>query len=400
MISSFAFIFATKFLKMDVRYYFEPVDFSIFYNSGHLGWKNSLGSVIEKNTTVISKGNIHKVNVAIVGVPFDTRNEVDNTSAAPSKIRAELYQLSKFSNKFNIADFGNLKPASSVKGNYQALRDIVDYFNELKIVTVIIGGSQDLSVGVCEAFKGEKYFSFSTVDAFLDVKQGKEPFNSANYLSRVFINQPQIFQFNLIGFQSHYLAPENLNKIRSVSDHIRLGSLRDSISEVEPVLRNTDFLSFDINSIKSSDAPGCLRATPNGLRSEEACQLAKYAGVSDRLKVFGIFDIVTQNDDNNLTVKLASQLIWYFLEGYINRDNENPDQNENNAMYQVEVNNIDKPIIFYKNTITNRWWMQIETTDNNKLHFACSEREYKQASNNEIPEIWFNYIQKIDSLLK
>jgi len=107
VISLFAFILATKFLKMDLRYYFEPVDFSGFYNSGHLGWKNSLGSVIEKNTTAISKENIHKVNVAIVGVPFDTRNEVDNFSAAPSKIRAELYQLSKFSNKINIADFDN-----------------------------------------------------------------------------------------------------------------------------------------------------------------------------------------------------------------------------------------------------------------------------------------------------
>lgn len=400
MNSSFAFIFDTKFLKMDVRYYFEPVDFSGFYELGHLSWKYSLGSVIEKATTAITKENIRKVNVAIVGVPFDNRNEVDNTTVAPDKIRAELYQLAKFSSKFNIADFGNLKPASSVKGNYQALRDIVDYFNELKIVTVIIGGSQDLSVGVCDAFKNEKYFSFSTVDAFLDVKQGKEPFNSANYISRIFINQPQLFQFNLIAFQSHYLSVENLNKIKSVSDHIRLGSLRENIAVAEPVLRNTDFLSFDINSIKHSEAPGSMRIIPNGLRSDEACQLAKYAGVSDRLKVFGLFDVDIENDTNNLTVKLASQLIWYFLEGYLNRDNENPDTNENNIIYQVEVDSVDQPIIFFRNTITNRWWMQIETTEKIKLHFACSEKEYEQASNNEIPEIWFNYIQKIDSLLK
>jgi len=248
---------------------------------------------------------------------------------------------------------------------------------------------------------GEKEnFSVSTVDAFLDVKQGKEPFNSANYLSRIFMNQPGLFQFNLIGFQGHYLVPENLNKIKSVSNHVRLGNLRDDITLLEPVLRNTDFLSFDINSIKSSEAPGSMRINPNGLRSEEACQLAKYAGLSDRLKVFGLFDVFTENDNNNLTVKLASQLIWYFLEGYLNRDNENPDTNENNIIYQVEVDSVDQPIIFFRNIITNRWWMQIETTDKIKLHFACSEKEYEQASNNEIPEIWFNYIQKIDSLLK
>jgi hypothetical protein len=143
-----------------------------------------------------------------------------------------------------------------------------------------------------------------------------------------------------------------------------------------------------------------MRITPNGFRSEEACRLAKYAGLSDRLKVFGLFDVVTENDLNSLTVKLASQLIWYFIEGFINRDNEKPDANENNIMYQVEVDSVDKPIVFFKNTITNRWWLQIETTEKSKLHFACSEREYQQASNNEIPELWFNYIQKIDSLLK
>lgn len=389
-----------KFLKMDVRYYFEPVDFTAFYNTGHLGWKNSLGSVIEKNTVSISKENIGKLNVAVVGAPFDSRKEADNLSEVPDKIRAELYQLSKFSEKINVADFGNLKPASSVKGNYQALRDIVDYFNEQKIVTIIIGGSQDLSVGICEAFKSEKYFSYSTVDAFLDVKQGKEPFNSSNYLSRLFTNQPNLFQFNLIGFQSHYIISENLNRIKSVSNHLRLGSLRENITIVEPVLRNTDFLSFDVNSVKYSDAPGSMLSIPNGLRNEEACQLAKYAGVSDRLKVFGVFDIVAENDIKNLTVKLTSQLIWYFLEGYLNRDNENPEDNENNIMFQVEVENVDKPIVFFKNSITNRWWIQIETPDKSKLHFACTEKDYKQASNNEIPEIWFNYIQKIDSLLK
>jgi len=398
--STFAFIFAAKFLKMDVRYYFDSVDFSMFCNSGRLNWKYSLVSVIEKSTVALSKENIQKLNIAIVGVPFDSRRENTYSPEAPDKIRAELYQLAKFNSKISIADFGNLKSASSTKGNYQALRDIVDYFNELKIVTIIIGGSQDLSVGICAAFKGDAYFSYSTIDAFLDVKTAKEPFNSSNYLSRVFTNQPQIFQFNLIGYQSYYLASEFLNKTVGINSHIRLGNLRNDISLAEPVLRNTDFLSFDINSVKSSDSPGSMHTIPNGLRSEEACQLTKYAGLSNRVKVFGLFDFVPENDRNDLTVKLAAQIIWYFLEGFINRDREKPDLGVNNKMYQVEVDNVDKPVVFFKNTATNRWWMQIETNEKEKLYFACSASEYEQASNNEIPELWLKYIQKIDALLK
>ncbi|MBK6285742.1 MAG: arginase family protein [Draconibacterium sp.] len=166
MNSTFAFIFAIKIFSMDVHYYFNSVDFSQFQNSGHLNWKYSLGAAIEKNSQILSKENISKLNVAIIGIPFDSRKDDSNSPDSPNKIRAELYQLSKFDTKLRIADFGNLKPASSLKGNYQALRDIVDYFNELNIVTVIIGGSQDLSIGVCEAFKGEKFFHFQLLMLF------------------------------------------------------------------------------------------------------------------------------------------------------------------------------------------------------------------------------------------
>lgn len=398
--NSFAFIFAIKNLNMDVHYYFNPVDFSTYYNSGHLNWKYSLGAAIEKNSKNILKGRIQKIEIAIIGIPFDSRNKDTYSPETPEKIRAELYQLAKFNKEIKIADFGDLKPASSIKGNYQALRDIVDYFNELKITAIVIGGSQDLSLGVCKAFKGKRYFSFSTIDAFLDIKKGKEPFDSANYISRLFLNHPGLFQFNLIGYQGHYVASENLKKIKAVSNHIRLGVLRDSINVTEPVLRNTDFLSIDINSIKHSEAPGTSRITPNGLQSHEICQLAKFAGLSNRLKVFGLFDIVKENDQNNVTVKLAGQIIWYFIEGFINRESEYPDSGENNIIYKVEVEGVDNPLIFLKNSITNRWWMQIETAEKEKLNFACSEKEYEQAANNEIPELWINYIQKIDEVLK
>ena len=400
MKSTFAFIFANKIFIMEVHYYFNTVDFSQFRNKGNLNWKDSLGSAIEKNSQVLLNENISKVNVAIIGVPFDSNNDDKFSPKTPDKIRAELYQLSKFDTKLKIVDFGNLKPASSIKGNFQALRDIVDYLNELEIVALIIGGSQDLSIGVCDAFKGNRFFSFSTVDAFLDIKKGKEQLNSNNYLSRLFIRKPELFLFNLIGFQSHLVNFESLRKIENKGIHIRLGSLRDNIGIAEPVMRNTDFLSFDINSVKHADAPGTYKISPNGLRSEEACQLAKYAGLSSRLKVFGLFNVLTDNDQNDLTVKLAAQIIWYFLEGFVNRDNEMPESSKNCVMFKVEVEGIDNPMVFYRNTITNQWWIEIETYEKAKFCFACSENDYVSASNNEIPGLWLDYIQKIDEVLK
>lgn len=385
---------------MDVRHYFDAVDFSQYSEKRTWNWKYVIGAAIEKKTVSLTPQNFQKLDAAIIGVPFDSRGEEGNTSEAPNKIREELYQLSKFNRKLNVADFGNLKAAKSIKGNYQALSDIIEFFNELEIVTIVIGGSQDLSFGVCDAFRNSKLFSFSTIDAFLDIKKGKEPFSSTNYLSRIFGAQTNLFQFGLVGYQSHYIAPELFAKTKGVNTNVRLGQLREDIKLAEPVLRNSDVVSFDIGAVKHSEAPGSGSFTPNGLRSEEACQLAKYAGLSSCVKVFGLFEYVVKMDSHQLTAKLGAQIVWYFLDGFLYRRKEDPDKINEYKMFQVEVKNLDKPIVFYNNTETNQWWIKIQSIDKKAIYLACSVNEYNQASNDEIPELWLNYIQKLDEILK
>lgn len=384
---------------MDIRHYFDAVHFSDFFEPGSIQWKYSLGKEIEKTTLALSPENIYQLDVAIIGIPFDSSNDHNLTETIDS-IRKEIYLLAKPNNLANVADFGNIKTAGSLKANLQALRDITEYFNELKIVTVVIGGSQDLTIGICEAYKTDAYFSLTCIDAFLDIKKGKESLNSSNYLSYIFKNQPHLFQFNLVGFQSHFVANEYLSKITAINQHVRLGLVRENILLTEPVFRNSDVISFDLGAVIHSEAPGSRNFLPNGLRSEEACQLAKYAGINNRVKVFGLFEIQPENDINNITLKLSAQIIWYFLEGISNRIQELPGINKDFIVYQVEVKNVDKPLVFLKNTISNRWWLEVPLMYGEPKYFACSEKEYNLASNNEIPGLWLKYIQKLDELLK
>ncbi len=384
---------------MDIRHYFDDVDFSEYHNSGFLQWKYSLGENIEKITRSLTPENIHKLDLAIIGVPFDSASSNIN-SESPNIIRKELYQLSKLSSSTEVADFGNLKPSGSLKASIQAIRDITDYFHELNIVTIIIGGSQDLTIGICEAFKANPYFSFSSIDASLDIKKGKEKLNSTNFLSYIFGHQPDLFQFNLIGYQSYHVPPEFLHKVKGINQHIRLGVLRENISGAEPVFRNSDVVSFDIGAIIHSEAPGAYFHSPNGLRSDEACQLAKYAGLSNRLKVFGLFGFNPENDSDNLTAKLCSQIIWYLIDGFSNRISYLPGNSDEFSVYQVEVKNVDKALVFLKHRLTRRWWLEISLLNGEKKYFGCSEKEYELASNNEIPGIWLKYIQKSDEILK
>lgn len=383
---------------MDIRHYFNPVIFLTLPKQCYS--KYSVGRAIQKNSLKLTGLNIQNIDVAILGVPNNNGSSNTGSAKSPDIIREELYQLTNFGGNLNIADFGNLRTAKSQKGTYLALRDVVEYLNELNIATVVIGGSQDLTLGICEAFKNDRFFTLATIDALLDVKKGKETLDSTNFLSRVFTSNPNLFQFSLLGYQSHFVAPELFSKTKGVGEHLRLGLLREDIKEAEPIIRNANVLSFDIGAVKYVEAPGRSYVNPNGLSGEEACQLAKYAGISSRLRVFGLFEADTQKDKSGLTAKLSAQIIWYFLDGFITRQIERTKSIENNVIYKVEVKNVDKPLVFYHHTETNRWWLEIQLLTGEKIYVACSEREYRQASNNDIPDLWLKYVQKTDGLSK
>ncbi len=397
MLNSFAFL-TTK--LMDVQQYFVPIDFSRYADKMKDAWKYSIGQIVEKSTNKLSVANIHRLDVAVFSVPYFNGTWKHRKINSTDKIREELYKLSSIDRKMNIVDFGHLKKARGQKGIFLALRDIVEYLTELKITIIIIGGSQDLTVGISEAFANERYFSLTCIDSLLDVKKGREIFSSTNFLSRIFQKRPKIFQFNLVGYQSHLVSPDLFSKTKGLGTHVRLGLLHEDITISEPVFRNTDVLSFDVGAIKYSEILGEHYQNPNGLYSEEACQLAKYAGLSNKLKVFGIFETDWNKDDNTTAFKLSAQIIWYFLEGFNKRIETKNELPKNLLSYKVEVKGVDKPIIFYQCRDTGRWWFEVRSIDEDKILVACTEKEYNEASENEIPEIWLKYIQKIDELSK
>ncbi|HYQ57292.1 MAG TPA: arginase family protein [Draconibacterium sp.] len=383
---------------MNLFPYFDAVDFSQYVDNVPYAWKYSMGATIEKNTIKLQGGSLKNIELAIVGVPFNSDKEELKQTEIPDILRKGLYGLVGAGN-LNIIDFGNLKISSSHKGNYLALRDVVDYLNELGIVTIVLGGSQDYTYGICQAFSSNPFFSFCTIDAFLDVKKGVEALSQDNYLTQVFKNMPDLFQFSLLAYQSHYVPDKYFDKTKGIGTHLRLGQIRDDFFAADPVLRNCDVLTFDMCAVKNSEAPSKYKL-PNGLYADEACQLLKYAGASNRMKVFGLFGLEDEGDKNHLSVHLAAQLVWYFIKGYQVRDKRKPEQGEGFLSFSVEIPELSSPLLFLKNEDTGQWWIQVEAIKNKIMYFACSEKDYENASKNEIPELWLKYVQKTDEILK
>jgi hypothetical protein len=57
-------------------------------------------------------------------------------------------------------------------------------------------------------------------------------------------------------------------------------------------------------------------------------------------------------------------------------------------------------MIFLQEPETDRGWFEINSLAGEKVLIACSEKDYTQAKNNEIPGRWIKFMQKMDNLSK
>lgn len=379
---------------MNLSDYFEPVDFSRFKSGPNPLGKFSLGTAIEKSAGKFS-GNLSSLDAALIGLPFEDGKKQKKDKSTPDKIRQALYRLAVPHDNLRIADFGNLKSATTQKGVFFALRDVVEYLREAEVTAIFMGAGQEFTTGICEAFKHDRFFWLTAIDAVADIKKGKERFSATNYLTRVFNNLPDLFHFSLLGYQNHLTESGLIAKTPGISEHLRLGQLRENFTQAEVLLRSTDVLTFDMGAVRYSDAPSTAQKNPNGLTGEEACHLARYAGLSQKTITFGLFGIKTGEEPDQQTTKLGAEVIWYFLEGLSQRP-----AISRKMVYKVELEELDHPIVFLHDQASNRWWFEAQSVSGERIEVPCAEEDYHQAAGNEIPGRWLQFVQKMDRILK
>lgn len=373
--------------------YFNPVKFFLDIKDYGLRFLS-----IPKNDSKIVIEDLKKCNLAILGVPEyrASENYCDNSAI---NIRNEFYKLYRFNGKENVYDLGNLKIGTTLNDTYKALSDIIYILLKNNIIPVIFGGSQDLTYSQYLAHeKVNSNINIVTIDSCLDIGNSETEFNSKSYIGKIIFNRSKsLFNFTNIGFQN-YLVPkfekELINKLHF--DTVRLGSAKLDISENEPILRDADIISLDISSVKQADAPGNINSSPNGLLPEEICQLARYAGINDRISSFGIYELNTNLDINNQTSKLIAQIIWHYIEGVYDRKNEYPVENINNyKQFIVQLENSNAEFIFYKSEKTQRWWAEARNENNQKLIISCSYNDYLNSVKGDFSERILKFYQKL-----
>lgn len=334
------------------------------------------GTFGEKVFLFNKKSNIDS-KIAIIGIASNEANI----------IRKELYKYTKCVPEKYVTDLGNIR---NLDPDFLigALKEII----ASGIIPIMIGGSEKYIPSQFKAYQErEKLPTVSIVDAYLRYELKASPSTYLNDVLETKEQKKRLFHLSHLAGQAHLIDTDAWNMLEYQDyDLLRLGMLRSKIEQAEPLIREADGMAFHINSIRNSDVPGQINAVSSGLFIEEACQLVRYAGMSDRLTSIGFYGYEKKYDVRMQAAKSIAQMIWYFIDGVANRKQDYPVSLDGMTEYLVETKGFAAPLTFWKSNKTQRWWIQLPDKKKNQNHLlSCSYSDYQEACSGELPErIW------------
>ncbi|WP_298237876.1 formimidoylglutamase [uncultured Algibacter sp.] len=346
--------------------------------------------------------DLDNVNIAIVGV-LENRNDVNyiGEEFQLNEIRKTLYGLFPGSWGATVADLGDINKGESVEDTYFALKTTVSILVKKNIIPIIIGGTQDLTYANYRAYDDiTPMVNIVNVDSKFDLGDSAKPIKNNSFVGKIILDEPyNLFNYATIGYQTYFNSQEEIDLMDKLYfEAYRLGQVSKDVTFVEPIMRDANLVSIDLGSVKGSELSLNQKISPNGLDGKEICAIARYAGISNKVSSFGIYEYKPSKDDE-MTSMLIAQIIWYFIEGYNFRVMDDDFSDE--TSYQKFITLVDsQELVFYKSNKTGRWWIEIPflAEVNNKLKrhtlLPCMHQDYLDACNNKVPDRWYKAFQK------
>ena len=381
--------------------YLSPVDDLIL---SHMNLNSSLilGKRINIYSDVSAPLELDDVDIAIIGVNEyrNTHNSVGEDFSL-NEVRKTLYNLFPGNWSLNISDLGDLVLGDTVSDTYLALQSIVSELLKNNIIPVIIGGSQDITYANYRSYDYlEKTVNIVNIDPNFDLGDSSKPMKNNSYLGKIILDKPHnLFNYSTLGYQTYFNSQEEIDLMQKLYfEAYRLGELSNNIQNVEPVLRDANIVTLDLKSVRSSEVSSKQKFSPNGFSGKEICAISRYAGISNKVSSFGVYEYIPSIEDE-ATEMLIAQVIWYFIEGVNCRVMDSNFYNTADFQkYTVLVD--EQELIFLKSLKSSRWWVEIPflQNSNNKLEehslLACMHQDYVDASNGVVPERWYKAQKK------
>ncbi len=275
----------------------------------------------------LSEKDYKNSDIVILGCPQDegvARNKGRIGSAfAPDAIRAQFYKLSNFGISVEIFDSGDTIIQKTLEETHDLHTKIVEQVLRDGRRLIVLGGGNDISYadgeGMANVFGHENWLAFN-IDAHFDVR-ADFPRNSGTPY-RLLLEEKYILpeKFYEIGYQPQANSPiyfeylKNLGAtIISLEEFQKNVSLEKTICRL-PTADCSLFWGFDVDSVRSSDAPGVSAPSPIGLTAEEFINLAGFAGSLKETKIIEFTEVNPNFDIDNRTARLVAIAMHKFCQ--------------------------------------------------------------------------------------
>lgn len=291
-----------------------------------------LGDLVKPRTTDLL---IIDNSFAILGYPDDEgiRMNGGRTGAneAPLKIREFLYKMTPpdtIETESLFSDLGDLKIEGDLASRHQAAKLNAFELFQKQIKVLSFGGGHDYGYADTAAFVENYKNSFPrplvlNFDAHMDVRPADKGFNSGTPFRRLLEEHHESVDFIEIGIQPqcnslHHKAwaRDKGAIIYDLSEILKDGGLTslldkhpfDKLHPETPV-----FISFDIDSLTSSEAGGCSQSWVTGIHTQDYLNFFHELKKKSSLRGLGIYEVSPSLDIDNRTSKTAAIIAYNFL---------------------------------------------------------------------------------------
>jgi arginase family enzyme len=382
---------------MDLSVFFEPVSRDLF--EGIKG--TQLGSRCWASGPAYP--DWQKADIVLLGM----QNE-EQPKGMAAAVRPYLYALSLPHENLAIADLGNLKLKDSLEASYDALAYVMEHLMDAGKTVLLVADDPSSTFAQYISFANQdRWINYVHVGPKFHLLEPETAPDNDTFNQRIFIHEPNsLFSYTNLGYQRYFVGQEELASLKDLQfSSRRYGELAGTLEVAEPYLREANMLSMEMSAIRQSECPASAIPSPGGFSALEACQLARYAGISPQLNNCSIHGLNMAKNDDGQSAHLAATMLWYFMEGYYHRpDTIQPEDLKQMRRYNVQLRAAIEQINFYYDSANQHWWMEVpmpseigKVKPQSRL-VACSEEDYQTARHDEIPGRWWKAYHKLEKL--
>lgn len=265
--------------------------------------------------------------IGLLGVPDDTGVGMNNgrlgAAEGPAAFRAALARYGAAEPAGlewpGVFDAGDVEPGASLEETHARVTEAAGSLLDAGLLPVMIGGGHDLTFPFVRALAERTDTPLHGVylDAHLDVRAE----TGSGMPFRRLVEDCGVRSLTVHGLDPFSNSTEHMTWFSGNGGRVgTLGPAERSSWPAVDASGGSVFVSFDIDVLDQSVAPGVSATNPSGWSADLGCAWARAAGRHASVRCFDIMELSPPHDEHGRTARVSARLFLEFLAGFAERE--------------------------------------------------------------------------------